>query len=194
MLDRKNFAQEAELVSQWVQNYLKNIESFPVKSQVQPKEVYHQIPEGPPLESEDLETILHDFNEIILPGITHWQHPNYHAYFNANSSVESLLAEHITTAIAAQCMIWETSPAAAELEERMMEWLRDNMSLPKSWEGVIQDTASTATLAAILTARELKTDFQSNIEGVPNNLRVYCSTETHSSIEKAVAISGIPKT
>jgi aromatic-L-amino-acid decarboxylase len=129
MLDRKNFAQEAELVSQWVQNYLKNIESFPVKSQVQPKEVYHQIPEGPPLESEDLETILHDLNEIILPGITHWQHPNYHAYFNANSSVESLLAEHITTAIAAQCMIWETSPAAAELEERMMEWLRDNMSL-----------------------------------------------------------------
>jgi aromatic-L-amino-acid decarboxylase len=191
MLDRNNFAEEAELVSQWVQNYLKNIESFPVKSQVQPKEVYHQIPEGPPLDSEDLKTILKDLNEIILPGITHWQHPNYHAYFNANSSVESLLAEHITTAIGAQCMIWETSPAAAELEERMMEWLRDHMGLPKSWEGVIQDTASTATLAAILTARELKTDFQSNVEGVPNNLRVYCSTETHSSIEKAVAISGI---
>ncbi len=191
MLDRNNFSKEAELVSQWVQNYLKNIDSFPVKSQVQPKDIYNQIPDSPPLESENLESILKDLNEIILPGITHWQHPNYHAYFNANSSVESLLAEHITTAIAAQCMIWETSPAAAELEERMMEWLRDNMALPKSWEGVIQDTASTATLAAILTAREIKTDFRSNVEGVPNNLRVYCSKETHSSIEKAVAISGI---
>lgn len=191
MLDRNNFPKEAALVSQWVQNYLKNIEAFPVKSQVQPKEIYDQIPASPPLEPEDIETILKDLNEIILPGITHWQHPNYHAYFNANSSVESLLAEHITSAIAAQCMIWETSPAAAELEERMMEWLRNNMGLPKNWEGVIQDTASTATLAAILTAREIKTDFRSNIEGVPNNLRVYCSTQTHSSIEKAVAISGI---
>ena len=135
--------------------------------------------------------ILKDLDRIITPGITHWQHPNFHAYFPANSSVESQLGEMITTAIGAQCMIWDTSPAAAELEERMMEWMRDMMSLPKDFTGVIQDTASTATLAAILTAREVKTNFKSNEEGVPGNLRVYCSTETHSSIEKGVMISGI---
>ncbi len=191
MLDPNNFSKEASLVLRWIERYFKNIETFPVKAQVQPKDIYDQIPASPPARPEDLNNILQDLDEIILPGITHWQHPNFHAYFPANRSVESMLAEFITAAIGAQCMIWETSPAAAELEERMMEWLRDQMGIPHQWEGVIQDTASTATLAAILTAREVKTDFRSNIDGVPNNLRVYCSTETHSSIEKAVAISGI---
>ncbi len=191
MLDRKNISKELAIVSEWVQKYLQNIESYPVKSQVKPKDIYSQLPVAPPDESESIEAIMKDLEEIIIPGVTHWQHPNFHAYFPANVSVESVLADFITSTIGAQCMIWETSPAAAELEERMMEWLRDNMGIPKHFEGVIQDTASTATLAAILTAREVKTDFKSNIEGVPNNLRVYCSTETHSSIEKAVAISGI---
>lgn len=191
MLDPKNFSKEADAVMQWIEKYFQNIASYPVKSQVRPKEIYDQIPAAPPEQSEDLAAIMKDLDEIIMPGITHWQHPNFHAYFPANRSVESMLAEFITAAIAAQCMIWETSPAAAELEERMMEWLRDQMSIPSHFEGVIQDTASTATLAAILTAREVKTGFRSNVEGVPSNLRVYCSTETHSSIEKAVAISGI---
>ena len=129
--------------------------------------------------------------KILLPGITHWQHPNFHAYFPANSSVESLYAEMITSAIGAQCMIWETSPAAAELEERMLEWMRDAMGLPSTWEGVIQDTASTATLVAIISARERITNYTSNEEGVPTGLRIYCSTQTHSSIEKSVIIAGI---
>jgi len=191
MIDPKNFSKEADAVVRWIEKYFQNITSYPVKSQVQPKEIYNKIPAAPPEQSEDLSAIMRDLDAIIMPGITHWQHPNFHAYFPANRSVESMLAEFITAAIAAQCMIWETSPAAAELEERMMEWLRDNMGIPSHFEGVIQDTASTATLAAILTAREVKTNFRSNVEGVPNNLRVYCSTETHSSIEKAVAISGM---
>ncbi|MEM6806394.1 MAG: aminotransferase class I/II-fold pyridoxal phosphate-dependent enzyme, partial [Bacteroidota bacterium] len=156
-----------------------------------PKEVYNQIPAEIPEQAQKLEDILKDLEEIILPGITHWQHPNFHAYFSANTSVESLFAEFITAAIGAQCMIWDTSPAAAELEERMMEWMRDKMGIPSNFEGVIQDTASTASLAAILTAREIVTDFKSNDYGVPNNLRVYCSTQTHSSIEKGVGIAGI---
>lgn len=193
MLEKQHFPQDAQKVLQWIDDYFDQLESLPVKSTVQPKEIYRQLPAAPPENPEDLEAILQDLTDIILPGITHWQHPNFHAYFPANSSLESVLAEFITAAIGAQCMIWDTSPAAAELEERIMEWLRDSMNIPSHFEGVIQDTASSASLTAILTAREVKTGFRSNEEGVPNNLRIYCSTETHSSIEKAVGISGIGK-
>lgn len=193
MLQKQHFHQDAEKVLEWVERYFEQLECLPVKSNVTPKAIYDQIPAQPPAGSESLEQILNDLTQVILPGMTHWQHPNFHAYFPANSSMESLLADFITSAIGAQCMIWDTSPAAAELEERMVEWLRDSMGLPGGFEGVIQDTASSATLVAILTAREVKTDFQSNENGVPHNLRIYCSTETHSSIEKAVGISGIGK-
>jgi aromatic-L-amino-acid decarboxylase len=130
-----------------------------------------------------------------MPGITHWQNPNFFAYFPANTSPSSVLAEMLISTLATQCMIWETSPAAAELEEKMMIWLRDMIKLPENFEGVIQDSASTATLAAILTAREKKTDFSINLNGAKHAgiLRVYCSEQTHSSVEKAVKISGIGK-
>lgn len=193
MIQKGDFLQYATSIIQWVDRYLQSVEAFPVKAQVKPKEIYDQIPENLPDSSETLEQILADLDEIILPGITHWQHPNFHGYFPANSSVESVLAEIITAALGTQCMIWETSPAAAELEERVLEWLRNAMGLPTAFEGVIQDTASSASLAAILTAREVKTNFRSNEEGVPPNLRIYCSEETHSSIEKGVKISGIGK-
>lgn len=191
MINPKDFLSHTPKLMEWINRYLNNVESYPPKSLVKPKDIYAQIPTTPPVESESLDDIMEDLDKIIMPGITHWQHPNFHAYFPANSSVESVFAEFITAAIGAQCMIWDTSPAAAELEERVMEWLRDNMGIPQNFEGVIQDTASTASLTAILTAREVKTDFTANEEGVPNNLRVYCSKETHSSIEKGVAISGI---
>jgi aromatic-L-amino-acid decarboxylase len=193
MLERLEFKDHVGKINDWIQNYFENLEGFPVKSRVKPGEIAHLLPIHPPEKGEDIEAIVKDLDAIILPGITHWQHPNYHAYFTANSSVESLYGEMITSAIAAQCMIWETSPAAAELEERMMDWLKKMMGIPDHMEGVIQDTASTATLVAILTAREVVTQFKSNWQGVPQNLRVYCSTQTHSSIDKAVAISGIGK-
>lgn len=191
MLNPKEFKKAADPVIDWIDNYLKNIADYPVKSKVQPGEIYKQIPEEAPEQSESLEQIIKDLEEVIIPGITHWQHPNFHAYFPANSSVESVLAEFVTSAIGAQCMIWDTSPSAAELEQRMMEWLRDAMGLPGSFEGVIQDSASSASLVALITAREVATEFKSNDEGVPANLRVYCSTETHSSIEKAMGVCGI---
>ncbi|MTI21911.1 aminotransferase class I/II-fold pyridoxal phosphate-dependent enzyme [Fulvivirga sp. RKSG066] len=191
MLERQDFRENVDVVLDWIEKYFKEIESLPVKSKVAPKEVYNQIPGAPPLKSESLQSIMSDMDKIIKPGITHWQHPNFHAYFPGNSSVESLFAEFLTAAIGAQCMIWDTSPAAAELEERVMEWLRDNMAIPGNFEGVIQDSASSATLVAILTAREVSSDFTATTKGIPNNLRVYCSTETHSSIDKAVGISGI---
>ena len=193
MLNPKDFKQSSDPVISWIDNYLKTITSNPVKSKVRPGEIYNNLPERAPEQPESLEQIIKDLDEIILPGITHWQHPNFHAYFPANSSVESVLAEFITSAIGAQCMIWDTSPAAAELEQRMMEWLRDAMGIPHRFEGVIQDSASSASLVALLTAREVKTNFRSNEEGVPGNLRVYCSRETHSSVEKAVGVCGIGK-
>ena len=177
----------------WIDRYMNNILSFPVKSKVSPGEIYKAIPEEAPLRAESMEQIMEDMDRIILPGMTHWQHQGFHAYFPANSSVESVLAESLTAAMGAQCMIWETSPAAAELEQRMMEWLRDAMGMPANFEGVIQDSASSASLVSLITAREVATGFRSNEEGVPPNLRVYCSQETHSSIEKGVAVCGIGK-
>ena len=191
MLSREDFKLESEKVINWIHEYFHKLSTLPVKSQVLPGEIYNEIPKAIPLRSESTEQILRDVSEIILPGITHWQHPNFHAYFNANSSVESLLAEFITAAFGAQCMIWETSPAATELEQRMMEWMRGAMGLPSDWEGVIQDTASSATLIAIISAREKVTDFKANEYGTPSNLRIYCSWQTHSSIEKGAMIAGI---
>jgi len=191
MLNPKNFKNEAGQVVEWIDRYLNNIHSFPVKSRVAPGDIYSAIPDAPPLESESMEQIMEDLDRIILPGMTHWQHPGFHGYFPANSSVESILAESLTSAMGAQCMIWETSPAAAELEQRMMEWLRDAMGIPSGFEGVIQDSASSASLVSLITAREVATGFRSNEEGVPSNLRIYCSKETHSSIEKGVVVCGI---
>ncbi|MQY80189.1 MAG: aminotransferase class V-fold PLP-dependent enzyme [Bacteroidetes bacterium] len=176
----------------WMADYIENIEQYPVKSQVNPRQIFNQLPDNPPETGESMADIMDDFRQVILPGITHWQSPNFFAYFPANSSYPSVLAEMLTATLGTQCMIWETSPAAAELEEKMMNWLIKMLGLPDHLEGVIQDTASTATLAAILTAREKYSNYRINQSGFTSNfrLKVYCSSETHSSIEKAVKIAG----
>jgi aromatic-L-amino-acid decarboxylase len=191
-MNAKEFRKHGHQVIDWVADYLENIEQYPVKSQVNPGDIAATLPRLPPEQGEPFEQLLSDVEEKILPGITHWQHPNFHAYFNANGSYASILAELITAAIGAQCMIWETSPAAAELEERVMEWLINMTGLPQNWDGVIQDTASTGTLVSILTAREKITRFNINNHGFSNEkLRIYCSAQTHSSIDKSVKIAGI---
>ncbi|MEW5815653.1 MAG: pyridoxal-dependent decarboxylase [Spirochaetota bacterium] len=182
----------------WIADFMENIESYPVLSQVQPGEILSRLPASPPDKPETIDRIFKDFKDIILPGITHWQHPSFFAYFPANGSVPSLLAEMLTSALGAQCMVWQTSPAAAELEERVMEWLRKMLKLPEDFAGVIQDTASTATLCALLCAREKITGFGVNESGfggdkVINRLVVYASKEAHSSIEKGAKIAGFGK-
>ena len=117
-LTDKTFRKAAHELVDWMADFLENVENLPTKSQVKPKEVYNQLPESPPQESEAIATVFEDFKNIILPGMTHWQSPNFFAYFPANSSYASLLAEMLMSTLGAQCMIWETSPAAAELEER----------------------------------------------------------------------------
>lgn len=191
-MDRREFVQWAHELVDWMGWYYEHIEEFPVRSQVEPGEILQKLPPAPPEGSEDFQQILADFREIILPGITHWQHPRFFAYFPANSSYPSVLAEMLTATLAAQGMIWQTSPAATELEERVMEWLRDLTGLPEDFHGVIQDTASTSTLVALLTAREVKTGFRGNEEGLFGlpAMTVYASEQTHSSIEKGVKIAG----
>jgi len=190
-----NFRKHAHEFVDWMADYMDTVNQYPIKSQVKPKEIYAQIQESMPQVGEEIEDIFDDFKNIIIPGITHWQSPNFYAYFQANTSPPSILAEMLMATLGVQGMKWETSPASTELEERMMEWLREAMSLPKDWVGVIQDTATSATLASIITAREQKSNYQINEKGFRQftNFRVYCSEDTHSSIEKGVKISGIGK-
>ena len=143
------FRKHAHELVEWMVGYMENVENYPVKSPVKPGDIFNKIPDSPPDESESFSLLMKDFDEIIMPGITHWQNPNFFAYFPANTSPPSILAEMIIATLGAQCMIWETSPAAAELEEKMMIWLRDLIGLPSNFEGVIQDSASTATLSAV---------------------------------------------
>ena len=187
------FRNEAHKMVDWIADYYTEIEKYPVKSNIKPGSVFKAIPDSPPPDPEDMKQIFADFERIIMPGITHWQSPGFFAYFPANTSFPSLLAEMLSSALGAQCMKWETSPAATELEEAVMNWLRKMTGLPPDFEGVIQDTASTSTLCAILTAREKSTAFNANNKGMAAyaGMRVYCSTEAHSSVEKAVKIAGI---
>ncbi|MFX0093171.1 MAG: pyridoxal phosphate-dependent decarboxylase family protein, partial [Candidatus Hodarchaeota archaeon] len=191
----EEFRRYAHEVVDWMIDYLENIENYPVMSQVKPKEVINQLPINPPQKSEPFKQILADFEKIILPGITHWQHPSFFAYFPANSSPPSVLAEMLTATLGAQCMIWQTSPAATELEERVMQWLGKMLGLPSNFTGVIQDSASTATLCSLLTAREQKSDYSINARGMSDKgiFTTYCSVETHSSIEKGIKIAGLGK-
>ena len=189
-MDHESFRRYAHEFVDWIADYLENIERFPVMSRVKPGEIRSKLRASPPEEGESMERIFADFKEILLPGMTHWQHPGWHAYFPANNSPESILGEMLMAGLGAQGMSWLTSPAATELEDLVMEWLRGMLGLPAGLQGVIQDTASTATLAALISARERATDFESNESGLRRPLIAYASTETHSSIEKGVKIAG----
>lgn len=191
-MDSNQFRKEAHKLVDWMADYMEKVEDYPVKPDVEPGDISRQLPKSAPEESEPFEDIFKDFEEIIMPGMTHWESPYFMGYFPANKSYPSVLAEMLTATLGAQCMSWLTSPAATELEERMMVWLRDLIGLPEIFTGVIEDTASTSTLCALLMAREQVTDFEVNEKGFSGDQKhtVYCSSETHSSIEKGVKIAG----
>ena len=189
-MDKELFKEFGYKFVDWVSDYLSGLENLPVCAPVKPGDIRRKLPPEPPVQGEPMERIFQDFQETVIPGVTHWQHPSWFAYFPANNSPPSILAELLTAGIGAQCMIWQTSPAAAELEEVVLEWLRQMIGLPEGMAGVIQDTASTATLVALLTAREKATNFEANQKGLKKPLIVYASEETHSSIEKGVKIAG----
>ncbi len=177
----------------WIADYMENVDKLPVLSASEPGDVRKKLPASPPSQAEAMSRIFGDFKSVILPGITHWQHPGWFGYFPANNSPASVLAEMLTAGLGVQGMMWQTSPAAAELEEVVMDWLRQMIGLPEGFAGVIQDTASTATLCALLSARERATGFESNASGFRHPLAVYASEEAHSSVEKGVKIAGFGK-
>jgi aromatic-L-amino-acid decarboxylase len=182
-------------VVDWIADYMDGVKDYPVRAQVKPGEVRARLPAEPPLTGEPFSALMHDFQDIILPGITHWQHPRFFAYFPANVTPPSQLAEMLTNALGINGMLWETSPAATELEEQMMEWLIGMLQLPSTWSGVIQDTASSATFCAVLAARERATGWMVNDVGLKDApvLAFYTSAEAHSSLEKAVKMAGLGK-
>jgi aromatic-L-amino-acid decarboxylase len=192
-MDNDSFRHYGHMFVDWVADYFERIGELPVKPPCDPGDVRTRLPENPPVHGEPMDRIFKDFQEIIFPGITHWQHPSWFAYFPANNSPPSILAELLTAGIGVQCMVWQTSPSAAELEEVVLDWLRQMLGLPEGMTGVIQDAASMATLVALLSAREKATNFTANQKGIQSPLTVYASEETHSSIEKGVKVAGYGK-
>ncbi|MFW5833946.1 MAG: pyridoxal phosphate-dependent decarboxylase family protein, partial [Pseudomonadota bacterium] len=191
-MDDDAFRRHGHEAVDWIARYLETLEERPVRARVAPGKIDAQLARAAPEAGEPIESILADFERIVLPGITHWQHPSFFAYFPANASPPSVVAEILTAGIAAQCMLWQTSPAATEMETRVLDWLRKALGFPDGLVGIIQDSASSATLAALLAARERALDGRGNQEGLASlpPLAVYGSTEAHSSIEKAARIAG----
>lgn len=187
------FAPWGRRVADWARDYHATVGDRPVRAQTNPGAILDALPAAPPEAAQDMEDVFADFERIVMPGITHWQHPRFFAYFNSNASAPSVLAEFLVSAIAPQCMLWQTSPAATEMETRMMDWLRQAVGLPGGFAGVIQDSASSATLAAVLTMREKALGWTGNSQGLAGQtpLRVYASAEVHTSIDRAIWISGI---
>ena len=190
IIDYKKWSNKA---TEWGSNYLLNLKDKPVRPNIEPGSVASLLPDAPPEEAEDPEVIFSDFEKIVPNAMTHWQHPRFFAYFPSNASVASIVAEQLVNTIAAQCMLWQTSPAATEIEEVMVQWLRSALGLPKHFSGTIHDAATTATLSAVLTMRELALDHKGLEKGLfeQKPLRIYSSAQTHSSIDKAVRLSGI---
>ncbi|CRL12246.1 L-2,4-diaminobutyrate decarboxylase [Phaeobacter italicus] len=187
------FSEWGRKVADWTQDYHLTVGDRPVRAMTEPGQVLNALPQTPPEDGEGMEAIFRDFEDIVMPGITHWQHPRFFAYFTSNAAAPSVLAEFLASAIAPQCMLWQTSPAATEMETRMMDWLRQALDLPDQFQGVIQDSASSATLAAVLTMREKALNWQGNSQGLfgQKALRIYCSSEVHTSIDRAIWVAGI---
>jgi aromatic-L-amino-acid/L-tryptophan decarboxylase len=189
----EEFRKHAHQLVDWMADYFRDVGKLPVAPAVRPGEILQQLPASPPEKGEPFEALFRDFRDVLMPGMTHWNHPSWFAYFPANNSPPSVLAEMLTSTLGAQCMSWATSPAATELEQLTMEWLRQMLGLPRQFVGVIQDTASTATLVALLSARERSTNHLAGRDGlgrIHSRLTVYASTEAHSSVDKGVKLAG----
>jgi aromatic-L-amino-acid/L-tryptophan decarboxylase len=191
------FRRQGHALVDWIADYHSRVETFPVLSQVKPGEIRAQLPSAAPEQGEAFDQILSDIDRVVVPGITHWQSPNFFAYFPANASGPAILGDLLSSGLGVQGMLWSTSPACTELETHVLDWLVPMLGLPKTFlstssgGGVIQDTASSAVLCALLAARERTTKFVSNHKGCDGRLIAYCSTQTHSSLEKAMKVAGM---
>ena len=193
----EEFRRQGHAMVDWIADYYSRVETFPVLSRMKPGEIRAKLPPDPPQHGEAFEQIFADIERIILPGVTHWQSPNFFAYFSANTSGPAILGDLLSSGLGVQGMLWSTSPACTELETHVLDWLVPMLGLPEKFlsssrgGGVIQDTASSANLCALLAAREHATRFVSNQKGCDGRLVAYASTQTHSSVEKAAKIAGV---
>ena len=193
----QQFRDHGRAMVDWIADYYESIETRPVLSQVKPGDIRKQLPAHAPPQPEDFAAILADIDQVILPGITHWQSPNFFAYFPANASGPAILGDLLSSALGVQGMLWATSPACTELETHVLDWLVPMLGLPEKFlsstagGGVIQDTASSSSLCAMLAARERATGYRSNRLGCDGTLVAYTSNQAHSSIEKAAMVAGI---
>ena len=195
-MDGKEFRRLGHQLIDWVADYRERVERLPVMSPVKPGEIRARFPSEPPREGGELAAALARLDEDVLRGITHWNHPSFFAYFPSNTSYASILADVVASGLGVQGMSWQTSPAATEVEEVVMDWLRQMVGLSDAWTGVVHDTASTATLCALLCARERASGFSQNaagLQGLEAPLVVYASSQGHSSIEKAALLAGFGK-
>lgn len=192
------FRQHGHELIEWIASYMERVDSLPVLSTLNPGELRRQLPPSPPQQGEPFAQIMADVDRIIMPGITHWQSPNFYAFFPANNSGPSILGELLAAALGVNGMLWTTSPACTELETHVLDWVVDLLGLPEQFKsstaggGVIQDTASSASLCALLVGRERATAYRSNQHGLTQQqLTAYASAQAHSSIEKAMMIAGL---
>ena len=185
-MPEEEFRRAAHSVADWIASYLQEVGEYPVLAQVKPGEILDRLPDAGPERGEAMEDILRDFQDIILPGVTHWNHPSFHAYFAITGSAPGILGEMLASALNVNAMVWRSSPAGTELEERTLAWLRELLGLPSHFDGTINDTASSSTLYALAAAREVKLPQVSDtgLSGAPPG-RFYTSDQAHSSVDKA---------
>lgn len=192
-MDPEEFRRYGHQLIDWVADYRAHISDLPVRSPVLPGAVRAQLPSAPPVQGESFDHIFQDLDQIILPGLSHWQHPNFFGYFPSNGELASVLGDYLSTGLGVLGLSWQSSPAVTELEETVTDWVRQMIGLSDSWSGVIQDTASTSVLVALICARERASDYslaRGGLQGETRPLIVYVSAQSHSSVEKAALLAG----
>ncbi len=192
-MNPEEFRRFGHQIVDWIADYRTQVAERPVMSRAEPGSVRRQLPEAPPLDPEAFETILQDLERVVLPGLSHWQHPRFFGYFPSNAELASVLGDYVSTGLGVLGLSWQSSPALTEIEETVTDWMRQMLGLSGAWSGVIQDTASTSTLVALLCAREKATGYslaRGGLQAEEKPLVVYVSTHSHSSVEKAALLAG----
>ncbi|MGE0123148.1 MAG: aspartate aminotransferase family protein [Vicinamibacterales bacterium] len=192
----EEFRKHGHAVVDWIADYRARVEQHPVMSQAEPGQVRASLPAHPPEDAEPFAAILKDLDAVVLPGLTHWQHPRFFGYFPCNGTLGSVLGDYVSTGLGVLGLAWQSSPALSEVEEVTTGWLRQMVGLSDAWHGVIQDTASTSTLVALISARERRTGYalaHGGLQAEPRPLVVYTSAHAHSSVDKAAQLAGFGK-
>src|SRR5579885_3465021 len=193
LMNPEEFRRVGHQLIDWIADYRARVADLPVMARSEPGEIRAQLPAVPPESGESFDGIFRDLEQIIVPGLSHWQHPNFYGYFPANSELASVLGDFLSTGLGVIGLSWQASPALTELEEVVTDWVRQMVGLSSAWQGVLQDTASTCTLVALLCARERTTDYclsRGGLQAEERPLIVYTSDQSHSSVQKAALLAG----